>query len=353
MKFGYFALLEVPEWATDQTVLRDTMEVFVECERQGFDSVHVAEHHAGRYVCGAPHLLLGHVAARTERVRIGTAVSVLPLTHPVATAEQYAALDVLSDGRLEFGIGRGYQPLEFSVFGHDLDASREMMEEALEIVLRAWSGEPFAFEGRHYSLPEIEVYPQPAQRPHPPLLVASAGGYKPDAHDTFAWGAEHNTRIAVGGFRSNEEVRSDRGAQRDVALAAGHDEEDVDEAVSMSPVVKHVYVAESEEEAIADVQQGIVWFYEFMANRRMFGAPVEPKPFSYYMESPALMIGTPETVREQLDTFRTESGCEYVWIRMDAGGLEREKVVRSLRLFGEEVAPSLSEPVTAASDVQH
>jgi len=117
MRFGYFALLEVPEWTTDEEVLRTTLDVFRLCDDVGFESIHIAEHHVGEYVCSAPQLVLANVAAVTKRVRLGTGVAVLPYMHPLLVAEHYAVLDQLSGGRLEFGVGRGYQPIEFQALG--------------------------------------------------------------------------------------------------------------------------------------------------------------------------------------------------------------------------------------------
>jgi alkanesulfonate monooxygenase SsuD/methylene tetrahydromethanopterin reductase-like flavin-dependent oxidoreductase (luciferase family) len=127
----------------------------------------------------------------------------------------------MSGGRLEFGVGRGYQPMEFQALGIDLIESRTRMDESVEIILQAWKGEPFSHEGRHFRFPTISVHPRPLQRPRMPLLVASAGGYVPGAADTFTWGAERNCRIVIGGFRASDQLREDRVAQRRIALEDG------------------------------------------------------------------------------------------------------------------------------------
>lgn len=348
MRFGYFALLEVPEWTTDEAVLSSTMDVLTYCDQAGFESVHIAEHHVGEYVCSAPQVLLSYLAAATKRVRLGMGVAVLPYIHPLIQAEHYATVDQLSGGRLEFGVGRGYQPIEFKALGIDLGESRDRMDEAVDIILRAWKGEPFAYEGKFFSFPEVSVHPLPVQRPHPPLLVASAGGYVPGAVDTFSWGAERNCRIVIGGFRPPDRLREDRAAQRRIALEHGHEPAAVEDALRHSAVVKHVYVADSEHQAIEECQRGIQWFYQFMGNRRMFGAPTEVQPWEFYEKSGAVIAGTPESVTEQLLAFQESSGEDYVWIRTDTGGVEREKVLRSLDLFASKVMPRLAHQAVAS-----
>jgi len=220
------------------------------------------------------------------------------------------------------------------------------MDEAVEIILSAWKGEPFAHDGRHFRFPTVTVHPRPLQRPHPPLLVAAAGGYVSAVADTFSWGAERNARIVIGGFRPNGRLREDRAAQRRIALEHGHAPAAVDDAIRHSAVVKHVYVADSEKRAIEECQRGIQWFYEFMGNRRMFGAPAEVQPWDFYAKSGAVFAGTPASVAEQILRFREESGEGYIWVRTDTGGVPRENVLRSLWLFADKVMPAVTKEPT-------
>lgn len=120
MKLGMLHLFENPVGKTEQQIVKEQMELMHEAENLGFDSVWPAEHHFSEYgYCASPQVSLAAVAARTRRIRLGTGVVVLPFHNPVRVAEDFAFLDLMSDGRVDLGVGRGYQPLEFRGFGLD------------------------------------------------------------------------------------------------------------------------------------------------------------------------------------------------------------------------------------------
>ena len=120
-------------------------------------------------------LLATHVAARTKRIRIGTAANVLPLSHPVRVAEQTAMLDILSEGRLDVGFAKGYGPREFMGYGVDQRESEERFREALEIIFAAWTQDEFSYDGRHFTIPKASIRPRPRTKPHPSAYVATTG----------------------------------------------------------------------------------------------------------------------------------------------------------------------------------
>jgi alkanesulfonate monooxygenase SsuD/methylene tetrahydromethanopterin reductase-like flavin-dependent oxidoreductase (luciferase family) len=122
----------------------------------------------------------------------------------------------------------------------------------------------------------------------------------------------------------------------------------VDDVIRHSAVVKHVFVADSEAEAIEQRQRGNQWFYQCMGKRRMFGAPAEVQPWESYPKSGAVFAGTPESVVEELPRFQEESGEDYIRVRTDTGGVARERVLRSLELFGEKVMPKVAKDVASA-----
>ena len=122
MKFGVFFLLEQPEWTTQARVYADVLAQAAYADDLGYDSVWLAEHHFSEYgICPSMAVLMGALAERTRRVRLGTAVTILPFNHPLRTAEEWAMVDQLSEGRLDFGVGRGYQPGEFGGFDIPMD----------------------------------------------------------------------------------------------------------------------------------------------------------------------------------------------------------------------------------------
>src|SRR5438128_10013486 len=113
------------------------------------------------------------LASKTRRLRVGTAVIVVPLHHPLVIAEEIATADLLSGGRLDVGLGRGYQRYGFERLGHDLGESRARWEEAVDIILLALAGRPFSYDGKYYKIPETTVFPRPVQAPHPPIWVTA------------------------------------------------------------------------------------------------------------------------------------------------------------------------------------
>ena len=144
-------------------------------DKGGFDAVWLAEHHFTTYsVCPSVHMMGVLAAARTKRLRIGTAVSLAALYHPVRLAEEVALLDMLSGGRVNWGAGRGFAPSEFDAFGVPIDESAERFREAVEIVLQALSQERFSFRGKHFHFDDLEVLPKPMQRPLPVWMAATS-----------------------------------------------------------------------------------------------------------------------------------------------------------------------------------
>lgn len=153
---------------------RETLEEAVHAEALGFESIWPVEQHfiADLSILSAPLLFLAAAAERTKTLRLGIAVILLPLSHPVRIAEEVATLDVLSNGRVEFGIGRGAIPAHFSGFGVPQNESRDRFLESLDVVLRAWQEGTLSYHGRFFEFDNLNVVPKPVQRPHPTLRVA-------------------------------------------------------------------------------------------------------------------------------------------------------------------------------------
>src|SRR6266540_5028118 len=174
MRFGLF--FQAPE-ATGQSHAERYAEMFdliALAESLGFDVAWLAEIHFGGAfsLLANPLMAVPVIAQRTKRIRIGTAVTLLPLHHPLSCAEQAATADLLSGGRLEFGVGRGSIPTQFHGFRVPVAENRARFDEALEIIRLAWTQPRFSYRGRFYEIEDIEVVPKPLQRPHPPIRVA-------------------------------------------------------------------------------------------------------------------------------------------------------------------------------------
>src|SRR5438093_2526260 len=174
MHFGIF-LEERRRGASEAQAFREALELVDAAEAWGLDGVWLGEIHfnGSRSVQSAPVALASFIAGRTRRVRIGTAVQVLPLSNPLRIAEEVATVDQLSQGRFDFGIGRSGSPRAYDVLGIPYGESQARFEEALEIIREAWKGEPFSYQGKFYRCENTTVSPRPYQVPHPPLRMAA------------------------------------------------------------------------------------------------------------------------------------------------------------------------------------
>ena len=156
-------------------IYRETLEQIELADRLGFDSVWTVEHHFLHEFsyCSAPEVFLGCVAGRTKRIRIGHGVVVLPFNHPVRVAERIGVLDIVSNGRVEFGTGRATTMDEILGFGMTPDQTRPRWAEAVEMIPRMWREDPFTYKGKYWSVEHpVSVIPKPVQKPHPPMWVA-------------------------------------------------------------------------------------------------------------------------------------------------------------------------------------
>src|SRR6266850_3351878 len=195
MEFGTFLLLQTPSGDPSDVVYRRGVEITQAAEELGFRNMWLAEHHFSTYgLLSRPLTYAQHLADKTKRIRVGTAVIVVPLHHPLTIAEEIATVDLLSGGRLDIGLGRGYQRYEFERFGCDLGESRQRWEEAVDVMLLALSGKTFSYEGKYYRIPETTVFPQPLQKPHPPIWVTA------QSPDSLEAAVRRGFNVLTGGF---------------------------------------------------------------------------------------------------------------------------------------------------------
>ena len=175
MKFGLFYQLPCAEWQSPVQRYRDTLEQIQLGDELGFDNAWLAElHFDPRFsITPSPLMLATAAAQRTTHIRLGVAVNLLPLHNPVKMAEDIATLDILSGGRVEFGVGRGVFPHHFRGLGVPQEENRERFLESLEFIVKAWTHERFSFEGKFYQAADLRVVPKPFQKPHPPIRIAA------------------------------------------------------------------------------------------------------------------------------------------------------------------------------------
>jgi alkanesulfonate monooxygenase SsuD/methylene tetrahydromethanopterin reductase-like flavin-dependent oxidoreductase (luciferase family) len=353
MKFGLFYLFsDFGEIAQDR-LFHEVLEEITCAEELGFESVWLPEHHFAVYgMLGNPMIFAASIAERTRRIKIGTAIMVVPFQHPLRVAEDAAMVDALSGGRLLLGLGRGYQPPEFTGFGLEQSASRAMFDEGFEIIRRALGGEKFAHRGTYWTFRDpVEIYPKPVQKPHPPFYLAAIS---PGTYELAA-------RLGISLLRSPtfsdlDTVATSFEGYRAAMRRHGHDADALDQ-----PFLVRTYVAPTDEEARAETRH-VVWYYHLLGSL-VPGAPSLPRPASYeaYPEASRRLaavtegdvwergscFGSPERVAGMLKRYLHRTGTNHIALEMRIGGLEHRKVMRSMELFAREVMPEVR---TAAAD---
>jgi alkanesulfonate monooxygenase SsuD/methylene tetrahydromethanopterin reductase-like flavin-dependent oxidoreductase (luciferase family) len=338
-----------------ERAFKEVVEEISYAEELGFDSVWLPEHHfATPGLLGNPITLVAAISQRTRRIKLGIGALVLPFHHPLRLAEDTALLDVLSEGRLLLGAGRGWQVPEFQAFQVSQSDSRAMFRESLEIVQRAWTQDCISFDGEFWKFKDVTVFPKPVQKPHPPLYwtVVTPGSYELAGHLGYPIIRSLNF-VALNTVETGTELYA---AQLN---KAGKTLDDVD-----MPLSVQVYVAPTDEEAQRDALPNVHWFYRHLAGF-LPGAPGRPRPergYEQYPEEPAAVAdsaaenpwqwgacyGSPETVLASMKAYssRTFTNHWLAWMRI--GELEHRKVMRSMELFATHVMPELKREAAPA-----
>src|SRR5438552_2896690 len=191
MRFGFFDQLPCAPGHSERQRYQDILAQIELGDHVGFDTVWLGELHFSRAfsILADPLMVLAAAAQRAPRIRLGTAVTLLPLHNPVKIAEEAAIADILSNGRLELGVGRGTAPLHYEGYSIAMEESRERFEEALDFILGAWRSESFSFDGKYFRADELKLTPRPVQTPYPPLRIAA------NSPDTFPFAARRGSPI--------------------------------------------------------------------------------------------------------------------------------------------------------------
>jgi alkanesulfonate monooxygenase SsuD/methylene tetrahydromethanopterin reductase-like flavin-dependent oxidoreductase (luciferase family) len=276
-------------------------------------------------------------ARETRRVRLGTAVLVLPFWHPLRVAEDIAMADQLTDGRLDVGVARGYQPYEFARFGVPIEESRDRTDETLEVLLRALTEEGFTYEGRHYIIPETTIFPRPLQQPRPPVWLA--------AHTRESF--DIAVRLGLNAITTNsgrpievlEEGWASFVAAREAHGVRGPTEFAVQQQLCVTP---------TDDEARSRMEH---FRYAFRQVARLRGGtervekgysrpdPVEGEPSLDEFFEQRTLSGSPATVRAKIARYQEVCGITALNCTFQLGGMTPEQVTGSMRLFAEEVMP--------------
>ena len=338
MKFGLFLEWPNPTLRNWKTLFEEGMEQVQYSEELGFDYCLIAEHHFSNYGNSPSPLLQAlYIGQHTKRIKIGTAALVLPVWQPLRLAEEVAVLDNLIDGRFMCGVGRGYQPYEMGGFGIELDDSRQRFTESLDVIIKAWTqDESFTYDGEHIKINNpITVWPKPLQKPYPPLWLAGTSA------ESMKLAAKKNMMPLSSAMGGRAGIRAQMVILTHALIELGKPIDGMELALQCM-----THVAPTDEEARAQVKYAR---WQTRAQRALnrqdvINGRVQVSPFEGELDDESYLdrtfFGSPDTVIEKFKNLAA-IGATHVSNWMMFGGIEHEKLMRSIRLMGEEVIPAL------------
>ncbi len=350
MRFGTFFFFQAPPGHQHPDIIHRELEQIVWSEELGFDEIWLTEHHFIDYGLSVdPAALAAAAASRTRRMRIGLAAAILPFHDPIRLAEQLALVDIISNGRLDVGVGRGNRPAEFSGYRVPQVESRERFDEAVHIMVRAWTEERFAHDGRFFKIPEVRVIPKPVQQPHPPLYQVCVS---PDGiENTALRGWPMLNSLLRGGV---EQLVDSRDKYVDTLKKCGRTEAEIATLLRNWGVSRQIYVAPTDAQALVEAKDAEMWYQEalrrFLIPERIEESHPSLQPGFRAMAdrlskvtweglvAETLAFGSPETVARHMEEMR-RLGVGQMMCWMNFGGLPQDKVRRSMELFAREVMP--------------
>ena len=326
---------------------QDTLEQIELADRLGFDNAWLAELHfaPGTSITPSPLLLAAAAAQRTSRIRLGVAVNLIPLHNPIKVAEDMATLDVLSNGRAEFGVGRGAAPDHFKGYNIPIEENRDRFVESLEYIIKAWTHDEFSFDGKYYTARDLRLTPKPIQKPYPPVRIAS------NSDDTFELvGKLGHSMFATPVIVPRPRLRAGVAAYRRALTAGGHPANGGELSLAVP-----VYVAESPEKVRAVMEPSMMNYVgniiaSYDTPERQRAAAADPRlkesqrrfrqmTYEGWCDEVAA-YGHPFQCTEKLRALEQEFGPGEITCWFNPGGLiEHSKVTESMELFAREVMP--------------
>ena len=346
MRFGHFFYPTSLDPAQDSRVIDDCLAEAELAESLGLDAIWMAEHHfVGEVAYGDPLVFAGAVAARTSRIMLGMGIVEMALHNPVHLAIQTALIDVISRGRLVVGTGRGsnYNAFEYVGFGTTVGEGLERLDEAEELLVRAWTTENLDFKGKYWQVSFPLLRPRPYQNPHPPLARACI------SEDSIAAMARIGRPVLLR-YRSVPVMRRTLDLYRDTMLASGFDEASVEANLDQIWFWCECHVAKSDEQAMEEFLGPFHEASRYMADVRERWNPADqpvpkpppPLPRSAYGNSPdpdapEVLLGSPRRVAEHIAMLR-DAGARNLMLT-NRSVVTKEQSEASLRLLGTEIMP--------------
>ena len=358
MEFGLHYQLPLAPGQEVQQRYQDTLEQIILGDELGFDVAWLVELHffPEISVLSAPLLLGAAAAARTERIRLGTGIALLPLHNPLRAAEEAATLDVISGGRLEYGIGRGFYRTHFTGFGVPYEERSERLAEGLEVLVRAWADEPMTYAGRFYQYQDLNVVPKPIQRPRPRVRMAA------ESDESFAFAASRGLPLGTApAFVPHDVLRRLTAHYLQVRGEA----EGAPPPASDIAITVPVYVTADGDQARAEAEASVMRHNQVISETTLaetvaagVSAPARARVIDLSIQHGAegfryedaleqyCAIGNPDEVGARLETFAREFHAGQINCWFNLGGLmPPDKVRAAMRLFAAEVRPRFAAAV--------
>ncbi|MYD55210.1 MAG: LLM class flavin-dependent oxidoreductase [Chloroflexi bacterium] len=344
-EFGLFFQLPQADGQDVPQRYRDTIAQIVHADRIGFDAAWLAEMHFVREfsVLPSPMVAMAAAAAQTDNIRLGTGVALLPLVDPIRAAEDAATLDIISNGRLEYGIGRGAIGEHFAGFNVSMSDRAARFDEALSVIQQAWSDDPVNFEGEHFNYRDVQVVPKPVQRPGPPLRMAA------NSDESFLRAANEGWRVFASPITAFEEDLDNRFTMYHGARPHA--------PATDAGLLLPVYVHESSETAREQARESLLSYFKVVTDTgirgwlRRGGTLDDMPPLlkrnreASYDEVLETMcaIGNPDEVTAKLSALGATYGVGHFLTWCNAGGvIPHDQVTRSMSLFMKECAPNIT-----------
>ena len=341
MRFGSFVFPVSHQPENDSAVIDSTLDEIVLAEQIGMHSVWLTEHHFDGAAAHADPLVLGAaVASRTANLKIGFAVVELAFHHPVRLAVQTSLLDNLSHGRLIVGTGRGsaYNHYEYIGFGITMEDGLARLDEAEDLLVKAWTGDPLAYSGEHWDVEFPLLRPRPYQQPHPPLIRACI------SEASTIRMAEIGRPVMIG-IQTLPNLQSRLERYRATMLDSGFTEGQTEATLDRCWASRDLFVADSYDEAHEIAAAGFERERtHFRRARELYNPggfpppdPNRPIPAGESLDH-SFIMGTPSQVAEQVAAMR-DIGVRNLMLKLNVGEMDTHRVQKSMRMFGEQVMP--------------
>jgi alkanesulfonate monooxygenase SsuD/methylene tetrahydromethanopterin reductase-like flavin-dependent oxidoreductase (luciferase family) len=354
MEFGLFTLMDFyPGLQEEARYYADTVDLAVRAEALGYDAIWVGEEHFYTFgVCPSPQMLLTALARETQTLRLGTAISLLPFENPLRKAEDFAMLDILSGGRLDFGVGRGSIPKHFAGFNVSAQESRARYEESLAVIKAAWTKDVISHAGQFWQIPELSVSPKPVQRPHPPVY---RGTVSTESYEKAAAVGDH--AFVVPWTTGPHPVVAERVRRyKELAVQNGHQDR-------RTTTILFLFADTDQLAAVREAREITTRYSEHITNavrtpERTMSTDPASALFSisdYILSMPdhveeRAVVGTPEHCIRRLGELDEElGGLDRVAFYFHPGARDPRSAQRSLELFAKEVMPQFRQSAAATA----